>query len=51
MKFLKHPVFSNPFNGKCIHGRPGARLERGALVNSRCALCLRSAYQHLRRKG
>jgi len=29
----------NPFAGKCIHGVPGARFERGALTNDACGHC------------
>ena len=28
-----------PFTGKCIHGVPGARFERGALTNDACGHC------------
>jgi len=29
----------NPFNGRCIHGVPGATIVRGKLTNSKCPRC------------
>jgi hypothetical protein len=32
-------TYVNPFSGRCIHGREGARVERGRLTNPSCERC------------
>jgi len=34
-------VHSNPFNGRCIHGKQGAILHKGSLFNPKCSCCVR----------
>lgn len=39
MSLVSTSVHSNPFGGKCIHGRDGAYLYKGSQVNPTCPKC------------
>lgn len=38
------PVHINPFAGRCIHGKPGAKFYKGNLISNKCTSC-KKAYK------
>ena len=36
-------MHKNPFNGKCIHGKDGATVQKGRLFNPSCDKCKEQA--------